>query len=151
MEGKQIRGLMIGAFSSGCGKTVAACGLMEVFRRHGLKVSGFKCGPDYIDPMFHREILGVESQNLDGFFQTKRQSAKSFLAGAKDRDIGVIEGVMGYFDGIGGEGRASTYEMALRLGCPVILVAEGKGAGLSLAASILGFLEFGLTFPGHGR
>ncbi len=151
MEGKQIRGLMIGAFSSGCGKTVAACGLMEVFRRHGLKVSGFKCGPDYIDPMFHREILGVESQNLDGFFQTKRQSAKSFLAGAKDRDIGVIEGVMGYFDGIGGEGRASTYEMALRLGCPVILVAEGKGAGLSLAASILGFLEFGLTLPGHGR
>ncbi len=143
MEWNMIPRLLISAPSSGSGKTVITCGLMQLLCQKGRRVAGFKCGPDYIDPLFHREVLGVESKNLDGFFQTKEQMEACFLDGCKDGDFAIIEGAMGYFDGIGGiTCHASSYETAVWLNCPAILVVDGKGAGLSLAAKIQGFLEF---------
>ncbi len=140
---KRIPRLLLAAPSSGSGKTVITCGLLQAFKGRGLVPAAFKCGPDYIDPMFHREILGVESGNLDGFFQDRRLMQDSFLDGCGGADLAVIEGVMGFFDGLGGvTGRASSWETAAWLDCPVILVADGRGAGLSVAALIQGFLEF---------
>lgn len=149
---ESIPRLLITGGRSGSGKTVATCGILSILRRRGLAVAGFKCGPDYIDPMFHREVLGVDSGNLDGFFQSPEQMRESFLEGCLDvgrrmgrarADIGVIEGVMGYFDGLGGTtARASSWETAGWLDSPVIFVADGRGASLSLAAELQGFLEF---------
>lgn len=149
---ENIPRLLITGGRSGSGKTVATCGILSILRRRGLAVAGFKCGPDYIDPMFHREVLGVGSGNLDGFFQSPEQMRESFLEGCLDvgrrmgrarADIGVIEGVMGYFDGLGGTtARASSWETAGWLDSPVIFVADGRGASLSLAAELQGFLEF---------
>lgn len=152
MRMENIPRLLITGGRSGSGKTVATCGILSILRRRGLAVAGFKCGPDYIDPMFHREVLGVGSGNLDGFFQSPEQMRESFLEGCLDvgrrmgrarADIGVIEGVMGYFDGLGGTtARASSWETAGWLDSPVIFVADGRGASLSLAAELQGFLEF---------
>lgn len=149
---ENIPKLLITGARSGSGKTVVTCGLLSIFQRRGLAVAGFKCGPDYIDPMFHREVLEVESGNLDGFFQSREQMGESFQEGCRDAgkrmgkaraDIGVIEGAMGYFDGLGGTtARASSREIAEWLGSPVIFVVDGRGASLSLAAEIQGFLEF---------
>ena len=65
MEGHSIPRLMVAAPSSGSGKTTLACGLLRAAQRQGLAPCAFKCGPDYIDPMFHRSVLGVPSRNLD--------------------------------------------------------------------------------------
>lgn len=143
MDWKQIPGILLAAPASGSGKTVITCGLLRAFQRRGLVPAAFKCGPDYIDPMFHREILGVESGNLDGFFQDREQMRESFLWGCEGADLAVIEGVMGYFDGLGGvTSRASSWETAQWLDCPVLLAVDGRGASLSIAAAVQGFLEF---------
>ena len=126
---------------SGSGKTTVVCGMIEICKRRKYRTASFKCGPDYIDPMFHRKVLGIESGNLDTFFsETVR-----YLLGekAKDVDITILEGVMGYYDGLGGQTeRASTYEIAKVTETPVVLVVDGKGASVSLAAVIKGFMEF---------
>lgn len=155
MSREWIPRILITGAKSGSGKTIVTCGLMRLLKRRGMAVAGFKCGPDYIDPMFHREVLEVESGNLDGFFQTGQQMRESFQNGCLDAgkkqgkpwvDISVIEGAMGYFDGLGGiTAKASSWETAERLNCPVLFVADGQGSGLSLAAEIQGFLEFSPT------
>lgn len=96
----QIPSFMIAAASSGSGKTVISCGLMSALKQKGMKVSACKCGPDYIDPMFHREVLGIESENLDLFFCEPQVMRALFHEHAKQADITVIEGVMGYYDGM---------------------------------------------------
>lgn len=62
----------------------------------------FKCGPDYIDPMFHQKVIGVPSRNLDTFFSDKNGVRELFAAGEATCDISVVEGVMGLYDGLGG-------------------------------------------------
>ena len=87
--------ILIAAPKSGSGKTMLVCGLIGALKKRKLKVSSFKCGPDYIDPMFHRAVLGIESGNLDTWFtdpETVRWLLKRKTA---DSDITVIEGVMG--------------------------------------------------------
>ena len=92
--------ILIAAPSSGSGKTVISCGLMAAFCRQQKNVVSCKCGPDYIDPMFHREVLGIDSQNLDLFFCEKEQLTGIFAEHAKNADLAVVEGVMGYYDGM---------------------------------------------------
>lgn len=87
--------ILIAAPSSGSGKTVISCGLMAAFCRQQKNVVSCKCGPDYIDPMFHREVLGIDSQNLDLFFCEKEQLTGIFAEHAKNADLAVVEGVMG--------------------------------------------------------
>ena len=138
-----IPGIMIAAPASGSGKTSAACGLMAAFGSRGIKVRSCKCGPDYIDPMFHREVLGVDSENLDLFFSKPEELRECFWRHTAGADLTVVEGVMGYYDGMGLDtDHGSSYEVASVLNLPVILVVPCRGAALSLAASVRGMLAF---------
>ena len=129
---------MIAAPASGSGKTLITCGLLRLLQRRNLRPAAFKCGPDYIDPMFHRQVLGIPSRNLDTFFSpadspvsgnTVRETMVRAVAGGK-AGISVIEGVMGYFDGTGDSGtEASSCDLARQTDTPVILAVSAKGMG----------------------
>lgn len=136
-------GFMIAAAGSGSGKTLITCGLLRLLSRRGMRVHSFKCGPDYIDPMFHSRILGIPCRNLDPYFTDRETLRYLYSREEKERDIAVVEGVMGYYDGIGGTSEAgSSYELAQAVKIPVILVVSCKGMSLSAAAVIKGFLDF---------
>lgn len=140
---RKIPRVLFAAPKSGSGKTMITCGMIEVLKRRNLRVASFKCGPDYIDPMFHRRVLGIESGNLDTFFTDQDTTRYLLSKGADNVDITLLEGVMGYYDGLGGESeQASTYEVAKVTKTPVILIVDAKGASVSLAAVIKGMLEY---------
>ena len=130
----------IAGTSSGCGKTTAVTTILTLLKRRGVRVSAAKCGPDYIDPMFHEAVLGVPSSNLDPFF-CGGNLLRSLLAGAEG-ELAVVEGVMGYYDGTGPDGENSTFTVARETDTPVILVVNGRGASASLLAVLEGFLRF---------
>lgn len=133
--------IVISAPKSGSGKTLVSVSMMKAFSLLGKKVSAFKCGPDYIDPMFHKKILKVPSKNLDLFFTDENATKDIFLSG-NSAEISVIEGVMGLYDGLGGtEEAASTYALARALKSPVILVIDARGMARSVLAEIAGFLS----------
>ncbi|MDD3571025.1 MAG: cobyrinate a,c-diamide synthase [Lachnospiraceae bacterium] len=127
---------------SGSGKTLISCGIMRAFINRGKKVSAFKCGPDYIDPMFHR-IIGAKSGNLDTFFCDENTARYLLSEGSECSDITLIEGVMGYYDGLGGISvEASSYDVARVTKTPVILIVDCKGTSVSALAQIKGFVEY---------
>ena len=133
---------MIAAPRSGSGKTMVTCGILELLKRKQKNPFSYKCGPDYIDGLFHRKVLGIEGGNLDSFFERPEDMRKKLMNISKDH-FPVIEGVMGYFDGLGGDTTAaSSWEVADILDLPVVLVVDAKGASLSLAALIKGFQVF---------
>lgn len=139
----KIDRLLFTAPQSAGGKTMVTCGILAALGRMGRKTVSFKCGPDYIDPMFHREVLGIDSQNLDLFFCEKEQLTGIFAEHAQNADLAVVEGVMGYYDGMGLDtAKASSYDVAAALQIPVVLVVSARGSALSLAALVKGFLEF---------
>ena len=135
--------ILIGATGSGAGKTTITCGILDALKRRGLSVGAYKCGPDYIDPMFHRKVLGIPSYTLDTYF-TGEETTRALLARHEaGTDISVIEGVMGYYDGAGlSEDAGSAWEFARVTNTPAILVVPAKGVGRSLLATIKGFLRF---------
>lgn len=140
-----FRKIVIAADRSGAGKTTVSCGLLAVLKKRGVKVQSFKCGPDYIDPMFHRRVLGVPSGNLDSFFTDAVTLREIFRARMAERrsELALVEGVMGYYDGLGGvSSRASTWEIAHILDAPTILVMDAKGASVSIAALVRGMMQF---------
>ena len=135
--------LMITAAQSNSGKTAVTCGLLALLRRKGYDPCGFKCGPDYIDPMFHRSVLGISSDNLDVFLAGEDGVRSVFARGCEGHDAAVIEGVMGYYDGMTASGtKASAWHVASLLEVPAILVVRPKGAALTLAALIRGIDQF---------
>ena len=135
--------ILLTAPSSGSGKTLITCGLLHALKNRGKKVISFKCGPDYIDPMFHSMILGTKSRNLDTFFADEDTVRYLFEKNSNGYDLAVLEGVMGYYDGLGGiSTRSSAYEVAQVTDTPVILCVDGKGSSVSLVALIKGFLEY---------
>ena len=135
--------ILVAAPGSGSGKTLLTTGLLTLFQNRGIRCRSFKCGPDYIDPMFHKYVLGIDSCNLDSFFLSQEELQALFRKRAADAELSVLEGVMGYYDGIGGNSTsASTYEVATITDTPAILVVNGKGSSLSLAAQIKGFLDY---------
>ena len=136
-------GILIAAPASGSGKTAAACALMAAFKKRGLQVRACKCGPDYIDPMFHREVLGVDSRNLDLFFSSGDELREGYEAHLSGADLAVTEGVMGYYDGMSMDSdAASSYDVSRTLGLSVLLVLPCRGASLSLAAVVKGMAEY---------
>ncbi|MBQ9249287.1 MAG: cobyrinate a,c-diamide synthase [Oscillospiraceae bacterium] len=135
-----MRQIMLSAMHSGAGKTVTTCALLAALKKREESVFAFKCGPDYIDPMFHTKVLGIPSRNLDLFLQGQEGVRQSLLT-ARD-GIAVLEGAMGYYDGLAGTEKASAWEIACVTDTPVLLVLRPKGAGVSLAAQVKGLLEF---------
>ena len=187
----QLPRVLFAAASSGSGKTTVTSGILRCLDRRGANVHAYKCGPDYIDPMFHRSVLNTPCRNLDLYFSTEDQVrtllAESALASAgvgesagrnavcaevanaeaaspeatasqgaatlrekstaqdaaAAQRIAVLEGVMGYYDGLGGTTvTASAYHVAQTTNTPVILIADGRGASLTLVASLKGIIEY---------
>ena len=134
---------MIAAPKSGSGKTMITCALLQLLKDSGKNVSSYKCGPDYIDPMFHQKVLGVPSKNLDTFFTDEKTTVQLFLDKRADGDFAVLEGVMGLYDGLGGiYEQGSSYHLAKVTQTPIILVVDAKGMGKSVLALIAGFLQY---------
>lgn len=135
--------IVLAGTNSGCGKTTVACAILQALVNRELNVGAFKCGPDYIDPMFHSRIIGAECTNLDLFFFDENTLKYLLAKNGAGRDISVIEGVMGFYDGMGlTTTAASTYEVSLFTESPTVLVVAAKGASLSVMAVIQGFLDF---------
>ena len=130
--------VIIAAAGSGSGKTLITCGLMQCLVEEKKPVRAYKCGPDYIDPMFHRKVIGIPSENLDSFFCSKAQLNR-LLGYGQDQDISIIEGVMGIYDGLGGiSQKGSTYDIACMTDTPVILVLNAHGMGRTVISVIKG-------------
>jgi len=142
MEQRTIPRIMIAAAGSGSGKTTVTCGLLQAFLNRGKKLASFKCGPDYIDPMFHSEVLGIKSRNLDLFFTDEDTTKYLLCKNAGTADLAVLEGVMGYYDGLAGKSTdCSSYDLARKTQTPGILVVDCKGMSVSIVALIKGFIE----------
>jgi len=139
---------LLAAPRSGSGKTTMTCALLMALKRRGHAPCAFKNGPDYIDPMFHRAVLGVESRNLDLYFSAPETVRTLYARGAAGHGAAVCEGAMGFYDGLGGvSDRASAWHLADTLGLPVLLVVEPKGQSLTLAAELKGLVNF--RTPSH--
>ena len=139
----KINRFMIAAPKSGSGKTMITCALLQLLKDSGKNVLSYKCGPDYIDPMFHKKVLGVPSKNLDTFFTDEKTTVQLFLDERTDGDFAVLEGVMGLYDGLGGiYEQGSSYHLANVTQTPIILVVDAKGMGKSVLALIAGFLQY---------
>ena len=133
---------LIAAPSSGSGKTTVACAVLAALKKRGADPCAFKSGPDYIDPMFHRSALQVDSHNLDLFLSDRDMVRAIFARYAAGHGAAVCEGAMGFYDGQGLTTRASAWELADTLGLPVLLVVQPKGASVTLAAQIQGLVSF---------
>lgn len=135
------KGFLIGAPTSGSGKTTVARGLMALLTGKGYRVQPFKCGPDYIDTKFHAAVCGRASINLDTFMATPDHVRELYIHYGADADVCVVEGMMGLFDGYDRD-KGSSAEVARVLGLPVVLVVDAKSAAYSMAALLSGFVNF---------
>ena len=132
-----MKRFLIAGTNSGCGKTTVTCAILSALIARGIMPTAFKCGPDYLDPMFHRTVSGATAYNLDPYF-LDGEGLRCHLS-SHAGEISVIEGAMGYYDGIAATDEASAYTVARETGTPVLLVISAKGAGSSLGAVIEGF------------
>ncbi len=139
---RELPRLMIAAPGSGSGKTTLTCGLLQAWKNRGVPVRSFKCCPDYIDPMFHTEVIGIPSRNLDLFFLGKDTVCRLLAKNTPPDGLALLEGVMGYYDGMGDSETAGSYDLARQTETPVILVTGCKGQALSVAAEVEGFRSF---------
>ena len=135
--------IMIAGTNSGVGKTTVTLGIMSALVSRGIKVQGFKTGPDYIDPSHHKFVTGNASRNLDTWMMSDSVCRELFERSAIDADISVIEGVMGLYDGsIDSTGHGTSAHLARALSTPVILVVSAKGIAQSAGAVVMGYKEF---------
>ena len=119
--------VLLAAPASGSGKTMITCGILQALVLRGLNVASFKCGPDYIDPMFHEKVIGARSGNLDLFFADEPLLRRLFVRNSESADVSVIEGVMGYYDGMLAAGDdASSYTVSRTLDCPTLLIVNAR-------------------------
>ena len=168
---QQKYAFMVAGTQSGCGKTTIALGLMAACKHRGLSVQPFKIGPDFIDPGFHTRITGRTSRNLDGWMMSRTYNEGLFQRLLEAADVGIVEGVMGLYDGYDGLSEdGSSAQMAKWLGIPVVLVVDARSMARSAAALVHGFRHFdpevgsggsdiqpdwkrrtfGIPAPGHG-
>lgn len=136
-----MKSFLIGATSSGCGKTTFTMGLLRALTKRGYNVQPFKCGPDYIDPLFHSAASGQESVNLDTWLGSEKHVCELFSHYSSNADISIVEGVMGLFDGYD-KSKGSSGKIATLLDTPVILLVNAKSVAYSVAPLIYGFKNF---------
>ena len=134
--------LLLTAMESGAGKTTAVCALLQAWKARSLSPASCKCGPDYIDPMFHRAVLGVPSLNLDLYLSSEETVRRLLAFQAQHAGVTVLEGAMGYYDGAAMTEAGSAYAVARATRTPAVLVLRAKGEALSLAAKVCGFSTF---------
>ena len=135
--------IIIAGTTSGVGKTSITLGILYILKNLGFKIQAFKVGPDFIDPSYHHFVTNSPSYNLDSWLMGKKGLIDTFEKYTIDKDIAVIEGVMGLFDGAEGKNDfASTAHIAKILNSPIILVIDASKAARSLAAIAYGFLNF---------
>ncbi len=138
----RISRLVIAGATSGVGKTSITSAIIFGLKKRGYSVQPFKVGPDYIDPSYLSSISKNETKNLDVWLMGKQELIQSFTRNSNS-DISIIEGVMGYYDGFGGNTNlASTHHVATLLDCPVILILDASKTSRSIAATALGFTKF---------
>lgn len=133
--------ILIAAATSNSGKTTFTMGLLRALRNRGLRVQPYKCGPDYIDTMFHRQAAGCDSINLDGFLCSQSHVQQLYAQHGNAADVRVVEGVMGLYDGFD-RWHGSSAEVALWLDIPVLLVVSAQSVAYSVAPLIYGFRHF---------
>ncbi|AIQ12244.1 cobyrinate a,c-diamide synthase [Paenibacillus durus] len=139
MNGNRNR-IVIAGTGSGAGKTTVTIGLMAALKQRGLRVQGFKCGPDYIDPTYHTAVTGRPSRNLDTWMLSHDIMREIFLRASEGAEVSVIEGVMGLYDGKDPlSNTGSTAEISALLESPVILVVNAQSMARSAAALVLGY------------
>lgn len=142
MNRRGLPRILITATGSGCGKTTFTSALLAKLVSLGKCPAAFKCGPDYLDPLFHSTVLGVPTGNLDSFFMSDEVLRETLLSESAGADLAVIEGVMGYYDGLGMSVRRSTSELAEKLELPTILLVDCRGRAGSALAELSGFLRY---------
>jgi cobyrinic acid a,c-diamide synthase len=139
----KIPRIVIAGTNSGCGKTTISIGLMAALIKRGLVVQPYKVGPDYIDPMFHTFITGRYSRNLDSWLLNEETVSYLFQRSFTGADMAIVEGVMGLYDGFGGSSiQGSTAHVSRIIKAPVVLLVNGEGMSLSIAALVKGYVEF---------
>src|SRR5213593_177876 len=146
-----MKALIVAGTASGVGKTTVTLALLAALRERGLRVQPFKAGPDFIDPGHHEAVSGVPSRTLDGWMVPPEENRRVFWRAAGGRDVAIVEGMMGLFDGVeGGSEEGSSAALAKALGLPVVLVIDAGGAVRSAAAMLCGFRDFdpGLRLAG---
>lgn len=134
--------LLLCAPASGGGKTTVTCAVLQALMDRNLNPVAFKCGPDYIDPMFHSEIIGAKSRNLDLFFLGEDKTRYLLEKNSSGSGLAIIEGVMGYYDGIAMSHEASAYHLARVTETPAVLVLDGRGSARTIAAVVHGMKTF---------
>lgn len=135
-----MKRIIIGGTNSGCGKTTVTCAVLQALVDRKMRVASFKCGPDYIDPMFHEKIIGTSAFNLDSFFCDDNTLKYLLCENGGNADVSVIEGVMGFYDGA--NGRGSAYSVSEITETPAVIVIDCKGMSDSIGAVMKGFLEY---------
>ena len=135
-----MKRIIIGGTHSGCGKTTVTCAILQALRDRSFKVASFKCGPDYIDPMFHEKIIGTNAYNLDSFFCDDNTLKFLLTENSRHSDISVIEGVMGFYDGVNGRGSANSVSEITDT--KAVIVIDCKGMSQSIGAVMKGFLTY---------
>ncbi|HIF4662175.1 TPA: cobyrinate a,c-diamide synthase [Citrobacter koseri] len=139
----KLHAFILAGTGSGCGKTTVTLGLLSLLKRRGMRVQPCKVGPDYLDTGWHSAVCGSASRNLDSFMLPEPVLNALFCEHMQQADVAVIEGVMGLYDGYGTDPNyCSTAAMAKQLGCPVILLVDGKAVSTSIAATVMGFQHF---------
>ncbi|EOG8081647.1 cobyrinate a,c-diamide synthase [Citrobacter sp. CK184] len=139
----KLHAFILAGTGSGCGKTTVTLGLLSLLKRRGMRVQPCKVGPDYLDTGWHTAVCGSASRNLDSFMLPEPVLNALFCEHMQQADVAVIEGVMGLYDGYGTDPNyCSTAAMAKQLGCPVILLVDGKAVSTSIAAMVMGFQHF---------
>lgn len=134
--------ILLAGVNSGCGKTSITCGILAAMMKRGYSIQSFKCGPDYIDPMLHAHITGRPCRNLDPFFSTEDDLRRLAGKDSKDADLAVIEGVMGYYDGIGISCEKSTWTVSKATDTPTILIINVKGMSHTMIPLLKGMVSY---------
>ena len=128
--------------ASGGGKTTVTCAVLQALVSRGKRPVSFKSGPDYIDPMFHSQVIGATSRNLDLFFLGREAVLQLLAENGEAGDVAIIEGAMGYYDGIAMSSEASAWDLARTTRTPAVLVLDARGTARSAAALVKGFCSF---------